>query len=149
MTPRLLLWLSLAAVAFASLTRAQDADITTKSVVVPGRSGKPDIRCESTYRGKVCIMRVFSEKRLSGEFVLYARSFQVGHAMVVESDEDRDGFFETFAVIEDSEGGRTHVEVFRRDHDGTMHAISPQTVKKIEDMIDGIAKFWREFLPPK
>jgi hypothetical protein len=149
MTPRILLRLSLAVVAFVSLARAQDADITTKSVVVPGKRGTPDIRCESTYRGKICIMRVMSDKRASDEFVPYARSFQVGHALVVDSDEDRDGFFETFAVMEDAEGGRTHVEVFRRDRDGTMHTISAQELKKMEDMISGVATFWREALPSK
>src|SRR3954470_23094450 len=100
MTPRLLLWLSLALAGFAPVSRAQDADITNRSVIVPGKHGKPDIRCESTYRGKKCIMRVMSEKRPSGKFVPYARSFQVGHAMVVDSDEDRDGFFEALAIME-------------------------------------------------
>jgi hypothetical protein len=64
------------------------------------------------------------------------------------TDEDRDGFFETLAV-EETEGDHTHVEVFRRDRDGTMHAISAQELKKIGAMIDGIAKFWRKALPLK
>jgi hypothetical protein len=68
---------------------------------------------------------------------------------VVDSDEDRDGFFETFAVMENTEGGRTHVEVFRKDRDGTMHLVSAEELKKMQDMLDGIAGFWREALPPK
>lgn len=111
MTWRGLLRLSLALVVYASVCRAQE-NTTTKSVVVPGRGGKPDTRCEEMYRGKKCIMRVFSEKRTSGEFVPYARSFQVGRAISTEIDEDRDGFFETLQIVDETDG-RMFVEVFK------------------------------------
>ena len=149
MTPRLLVRILLGVAAFVSASQAQDADITTKTGVISGKGGKPDIRWESIYRGKSCIMRVMSEKRASGEFVPYARSFHLGDALVVDSDEDRDGFFETFAVTGKTEGGRRQVEVFRRDRDGTMRAISGEELKKIEEMLDGLERFWREALPPK
>src|SRR5437868_7675422 len=139
MTSRVLLRLLLALAVGACLCQAQDADITTKSFVVPGKGGRPDIRCENTYRGKKCIMRVMSDKRASGEFVAYARSFHVGRAMVVDSDEDRDGFFETLAVIEDTDDGRTHVEVFRREHNGTKRPVSAEELKKMQDMLDSMA----------
>jgi hypothetical protein len=69
--------------------------------------------------------------------------------MVVDSDEDRDGFFETLAVMEDSGDGHTHVEAFRRDRDGTMHAIRAEELKKMEDMLDSVTNLWKEALPPK
>jgi hypothetical protein len=149
MTPRVVLQLLLTLVAYAFVCRAQDADITTKSLVISGKDSRPDVRCDSTYRGKKCIMRVWLERRASGEFIPYARSFQVGHAMVVDSDEDRDGFFETLSISEDTNDGRVSLEVFRRDRDGTMHPVSAEERKEMEKCLERIAKFWEEALPPK
>ena len=143
MTPRLLLQLALALAVCASVCRAQE-DVTTKSGVVPGKGGRPDIRYEYTYRGKKCIMRVFSEKRASGEFVPQARSFQIGHAMFTESDEDRDGFFETLAITDDTDG-RITVEVFKRERDGSVHPATPEELKKTQASLDRMTAFWDEF----
>jgi hypothetical protein len=143
MTLRVLLRLLLALVICASVCRAQE-DTTTKTIVAPGKAGRPDIRCDSTYRGKKCIMRVFSEKRVSGEFVPYARSFQIAHAMLTESDEDRDGFFETLAIIDDTDG-RSFVEVFKRERDGSVHPVTREELKKTQESFDRMAAFWKEF----
>ena len=143
MTARALLRSFLALVTCACICRAQE-DTTITSVVAPGKGGRPDIRCDSTYRGKKCIMRVFSEKRISGEFVAYARSFQIAHAMLTESDEDRDGFFETLAIIDDTDG-RSFVEVFKREHDGSVHPVTPEELKKTQESFDRMAAFWKEF----
>jgi len=144
MTPRALL---LGLLVCASVCYAQDATITTKSFVIPGRHGRPDVRCERTYRGKTCIMTVVSEKRASGEFVPYARSFELGYALVVESDEDRDGFFETLAISDDV--SQNHLEVFTRDRDGTLHPISGEKLAKIKETNRLIVQFWKEALPTK
>ena len=94
-------------------------------------------------------MRVFLEKRAAGDFVPYARSYQVGHAIFVDSDEDRDGFFETLSLSEDTSDGRAQVEVFRRERDGTIHPVSAEERQKMQDMLEGISRFWKEALPPK
>jgi hypothetical protein len=149
MTPRVIMQLSLVLAACATICQAQDADITTKSLVVPGKNGRPDHRWDSTYRGSKCIMRVLSEKRASGEFVPYERGLQVGHAIFVESDEDRDGFFETLCISEDTDHGRVFVEAFQRARDGTIHPVSAEERKKIEDKLEAMLKFWNDALPPK
>jgi hypothetical protein len=149
MTPSVLLRLSSLLALCASICQAQDQDITTKSVIASGKNGRPDIRCDSTYRGKECIMRVFLEKRASGDFVPYARSYQVGHARFVDSDEDRDGFFETLCLSEDANGGRVQVDVFRRERDGTIHPASAEERQKMQNMLESLSRFWKEALPSK
>src|SRR5213083_1164710 len=106
MTPRACLRLLLILIASVCICDAQDAKITTTTFNIPGTHGKPDIRCERTYRGKTCMLMTMSEKRPSGDFVPYARSFSVGDALFVESDEDRDGFFETVALYGCSKDGK-------------------------------------------
>lgn len=128
--------------------QAQDAEITTKTISIPAMHGKPETLYERTYRGKACIMIVVSEKRPSGEFVQTARSFYVGHAMVVESDEDRDGFFETLTVFDTGKKGDS-VEAFTRARDGTTHPVSREKLNELKKWTTAIARFWDESLPPK
>jgi hypothetical protein len=141
MIARTALHVSLIFAAWASMCHAQEPQISTKSFVSPGKQGKPDVRCESTYRDKKCILRVFSEKRPSGEFAPYARSFQIGHAMMIESDEDHDGFFETLAVSEEIEG-QYHLEVFTRGRDGSVSPVNAQTLAAYKKRHATIAAFF-------
>ena len=89
-----------------------------------------------------------SEKRPSGDFVPYARSFFVGEALFCENDEDRDGFFETVALYGCSKDG-TALEVFIRARDGSLQPIPHQQLEKFKEMSAAIVKFWNEALPPK
>ena len=148
MTPLASLRVSLFLIASVCICDAQDAKITTTTFTVPGKHGKPDIRCERTYRGKICVLMTMSEKRPSGDFVPYARSFSVGDAFFCESDEDRDGFFETVALSGCAKDG-TALEVFIRARDGSLQAIPHQQLDKFKEMSAAMVKFWNEALPPK
>ena len=148
MTPRASLRLALLLVASVCICGAQDAKITTTTFTILGKHGKPDIRCERTYRGKICILDTKAEKRPSGDFVPYVRSFSVGDALFIESDEDRDGFFETVWFYGCSKDG-TALEVFIRARDGSLQPIPYQQLEKFKEMSAAMLKFWNEALPPK
>jgi hypothetical protein len=64
--------------------------------------------------------------------------------MFTESDEDRDGFFETLAITDDTDG-RYIVEVFKRDREGSIHPATPEELKKTQDSLDRMTAFWDEF----
>jgi hypothetical protein len=144
MTPRIIFVSVLAAISCA----AQDSEFTTKSFDFPAKNGKPAHRTEVTYRGKTHILFVSSEKRSSGEYIPYARSYFIGHAMVVEVDEDRDGFFETIIVHEDTRQSMA-IEAFIRSRDGSVQPITHEKLEKIKRDSEEMAKGWEKLLPPK
>ena len=144
MTPRIIFASVLAAISCA----AQDSEFTTKSFDFPAKNGRPAHRTEVAYSGKAHILFVSSEKRSSGEYIPYSRSYFIGHAMVVEVDEDRDGFFETVIVHEDTRQP-TAIEAFTRSRDGSVHPIAREQLEKIKRDSAEMAKLWEKLLPPK
>lgn len=84
----------MAAVVFAAYA-AEVLEITTKKQQFPERN----VSIERTYRGRECIVLEMSEggKR--------TRAFRVnGKTVLAESDEDNDGFFESFMVFDPETG---------------------------------------------
>jgi hypothetical protein len=143
-TSRIILVLLLA----AGSCVAQESEFKTKVFDFPAKNGKPAHRTEVTYRGNTHILFLLSEKGSSGDYVPYSRSYFAGHTMVVEVDEDRDGFFETIIVHEDSRKP-TAIEAFTRSRDGTAQPIEHEKLEKIKRDSEEMAKRWEKLLPPK
>ncbi|HVU07814.1 MAG TPA: hypothetical protein VHG89_04640 [Verrucomicrobiae bacterium] len=124
---------------------AEDAsDITTKVFEKHDKDGKVNLRMETVYRGKTKILMVVSRLNKQGQLVVTSRSYLVGGNLVMtESDENRDGFFETVAVYD----SRTDdMEEFIRQPDGSVKPVSTQTLQTYKKQNEAMTKFWRDTL---
>jgi hypothetical protein len=107
---------------------AQDTNGITSKVFErdSDKDGKPDLRVETVYRDGTKVMLVWSKPDAQGVLKVTSRSYFAGGDMVAtESDEDRDGLFETVAVYR---AGTTDIEVFTRQLDG---AVTPVSGRKL------------------
>ena len=113
------------------------------------KDGKPQVRTETTQRGKTRVLETRSEVSATGAFIVTARSYYFGQALVMlESDEDRDGFFETL-VLWHSVGDSESVESFIRARDGSVQPVSAKALQELKDMGAAMEKLWNKLLPPK
>ena len=144
----MILRILLASILAARICAAQDADLSRKTFDFPAKDGKAARRVEVTYRGKTNILLVSSEQGSSGDYVSYTRSYSVGHAFVIEVDEDRDGFFETIIIHEDTRQP-TRIEAFARSRDGSVRPVAREKLEKIKRDSEEMAKLWEKLLPPK
>jgi hypothetical protein len=116
-----------------------NAEIRTESeVFTKPRVGK--VRIDTTYRGEDRILMVMSYSNVT------TRTFCLhGKPMYVESDEDGDGFFETFVI-----SGETmeDFEQFKRKPDGTIEPISKEEYldlkKKTQEATERMKQAFRE-----
>ena len=135
------LWL-LICVFLANCVRASGTDeLNTKTVDVDSnKDGRPDLRMEVISRDSERQMMVMSRADKSGEWKVTARSFYVGpHVGVTETDEDRDGFFEMFAVYRENP---EDVNAFVRERDGSVHPADPTTVDALRKQTALLTEFW-------
>ncbi len=103
---------------------AQDAsDITTEiEVLHRDNNRKNDVRVETTYRGNTEVMVTVYRPNKDGVMALSSRTyFSNGKAVMVESDDDRDGRLKYITVFEPDKDG---VEMFTREADGTVKPVS-------------------------
>jgi hypothetical protein len=122
--------------------RAQDTNVVTSKVVERDRDkdGKPDFRVETVYRGAQKVMLVWSKPNAQGVMTITSRSYFAGGDLVTtESDEDRDGVFETLAVYRSGTGD---MEVFTRQRDGSVKPVSAQTLAAYKKQNAAISEFW-------
>jgi hypothetical protein len=122
--------------------RAEDTNAVTSKLVERDRDkdGKPDYRVETVYRGAQMIMLVWSKPNAQGVMTVTSRSYFAGGDMVTtESDEDRDGFFETLAVYRSGTGD---MDVFTRQRDGSVKPVSAQTLAAHKKQNAAISEFW-------
>ena len=121
--------------------RAQDTNAVTSKVVQPDsdNDGKPDFHVETTYRGAQKIMIVWSDPNAQGVMKVTSRSYFAGGDMVTtESDEDRDGVFETLAVYRPDTGD---MEVFTRQRNGSVTPVSAQILAAYNKQNAAISQF--------
>jgi hypothetical protein len=101
------------------ISAAQLNDIRVEEKEVPQRN----VNIQTTYRGE---QRVIVQTDFKSQST---RSFLVnGKVVAAESDEDGDGFFETFTVFDP---GTDDFEWFIRTPDGR---IAPQTSEKLQEL---------------
>jgi hypothetical protein len=121
---------------------AEDTNSITSKVVERDRDkdGKPDFRVETVYRGAQKVMLVWSKPNVQGILTVTSRSYFAGGNMIMtESDEDRDGVFETLAVYR---SGTRDMEVFTRQRDGSVKPVNGQTLAAYKKQNTAISEFW-------
>src|SRR5262245_51901571 len=104
----------------------QDATgITTKVKVVDANNdGKNVVRVEITYRGDTEVMVTTFRPNKEGVMALYSRTyFANGKAVMIESDDDRDGRLKYLTIFGPTEDD---VEMFTREADGTVKPVITQ-----------------------
>jgi hypothetical protein len=95
-------------------------------------------RIETTLRGKTPILRVHQNFK-SGKTTT-TRSYMVGGEMVMmESDEDGDGLFETIIVYRPS---KSDMEVFTRERDGSVHPVNAHKLAAYKKQQAALSELW-------
>ena len=146
--PRSLISVLLALVCMI-VAHAQD-EITTRTLDLRrDRDGNPTARYEITSRGKTRVMMTRLERDGSGAFVPRSRAYYVGHALVaIESDENRDGFFETL-ILRDHSGTEVRIEGFIRSPDGSVRPMDAAGLDRLKATESFWNEFWDQALPTK
>lgn len=94
------------------------------------KDGKIDVRIETAYRGQAKVMMVMSRRNQQGVMAVAARSYLAeGRVVMVESDEDADGTFESITVFRPD---TDDFEMFTRQADGTVKPVSTQKLDSIK-----------------
>ncbi len=120
---------------------AQDSsDITTKVNERRNADGTVQSRIETTSRGKTPILRVLQS--IKGGVTSTTRIYRVGgDTVMMESDEDGDGLFETMVVYHPA---KTDMEVFTRQRDGSVKPVSTQTLEAHKKQEVAWTEFWEK-----
>jgi hypothetical protein len=125
---------------------AQETNSITSKVVErdTNKDGRPDFRVETVYRDGQKVMLIWSKPDPQGVLRVSSRSYFAGGDMITtESDEDRDGVFETIAVYR---AGTTDMEVFTRQQNGSVTPVSRQTLAAYKKQNAAITQFWDQTL---
>ncbi len=94
------------------------------------KDGKIDVRIETFYRGKTKVMMIISRRNQQGAMAVISRSYLAdGKLVMVESNEDGDGTFESIAVFRPDADS---FEMFTRQPDGTVKPVSTQKLDSIK-----------------
>ena len=131
------------------VAHAQD-QITTRTLDLRrDRDGIPTVKYEITSRGKKRVMMTRLERDGSGTFVPSSRAYYVGDTLAaIESDEDRDGFFETL-ILRDHSSTEVRVEAFIRSPDGSVRPMDAAGLDRIKATDSFWKEFWEQALPGK
>jgi len=106
-------------------------DITTKVSERLNEDGKPDLRIETEYRGKMEVLQTVSRRNKKGKLVIYSRAyFADGRLHMVESDDNGDGFLEAIMVFDDPM--TDDFEMFTRQADGSVKPVSTEELQKLK-----------------
>ena len=117
-------------------------DITNKVFVKKDQNGKVIFRLEKIYRSGSEIMMVTSRTNLQGALVVTSRSYLVnGNLVMTESDENKDGTFETIAIYNPPTGD---MEIFIRQPDGSVKPASTEILQTYKKQNAKISKFWND-----
>jgi len=93
-------------------------DLTTKVEEHKDKDGNPDLRVESTYRGKDKILEVTSRRNTFGRMVVWSRKYILdGNVIATEVVAPSDGKFLSLIVRSPDKHG---MEIFKRNGDGSV-----------------------------
>lgn len=129
---------------FAALAaHAEDAsDITTKVSERRNKDGSLRWRIETTSRGKTPVLQVYQSSK--GGVTGTTRSYMAGGEVVMmETDEDGDGVFETIIAYRPQNTG---MEVFTRQRDGSVRPVSAQAHAAYKEKLAAITGLWDKAL---
>jgi hypothetical protein len=118
------------------------SDITTKASERRNTDGTLRWRMETTSRGKTPILRVFQSTKEG--VTSTSRSYLIdGDTVMMESDVDGDGFFETVTVYHSSKSDN---EVFTQQRDGSVKPVSTQALKAYKKQQTAWTELWDKAL---
>jgi len=130
-----------------SCSGADSTDITTRISEIDGdKDGKAEIRSERVFRGKDEILQTLRSTNKQG-VVTTSRLYCVGGDLImIESDQDGDGFFEQFVIYQPA---KKDLEVFIRQRDGTVKPATTQTRDAHKKQDAAITEFWEKSFQEK
>ena len=124
-------------------------DITTKVTERRDKDGKVDVRIESVFRGKKKILGILHRRNAQGAMTT-SRGYKVGGDLImVESDEDGDGVFETVVLHTPD---MSDIEVFRRQADGLVKPVGTaelEVIKKMYALQSDVGQVMGEYIDGK
>ena len=116
------------------------SDITNKIFEKKDKNGDVSIRIETTYRGKAKVMTETFRPNSQGLLVINARSYFADGALVMtESDEHKSGKLDTIAVYHP---GTDEMEIFTRQTDGSVKAVSTQMLQAYKKQNAAVSDFF-------
>lgn len=111
-----------------------NSNITSKVMEHERDGGKTRLRFETIYRGKTPILRVLQTIR--DGVTKTSRRYEVdGSLVMVESDEDGDGRFESVTLFRP---GTDHLEMFTREPDGSVRPASTKTLHRTRKQLAAV-----------
>ena len=121
--------------------RAEDTpEITSKVSEKKDSEGKATSRIEMVFRGKTKVMMIISDRNAQGALVVTSRGYLVGGSLIMtESDANSDGVFERLTIYDTN---KHDMEVFSRQHDGSMRPVDTHTLQACKTQIAAISQFW-------
>jgi hypothetical protein len=135
--------LILSAILFCGLfAQAADTNITSKVSEKRDNEGKVIRRIETLYRGKTKILMTLSRTNKQGNLVTESRSYLVaGKSVMIEADEDKDGFFESIMV---SDPATDEIELFTRQSNGSVKPADAKVIEATKKQIAATDEFFDE-----
>ena len=99
---------------------------------------------EKTFRGKEEILKTL--RMITGGVIQTSRFFSVsGDTVLIESDEDGSGKFDTLILYNRAKGG---IEVFKRQADGSVKPVDEKTLAAFKRQDIALSRFWDKMLGP-
>ena len=96
-------------------------------------------RAESFFRAGQRVMVEYSTPNTQGVWSVTSRAyFAGGRTVAIESDEDRDGFFETLIVFRSE---TNEIEAFTRHRNGSVQPVSAQTLEALKKQDAAFSEF--------
>jgi hypothetical protein len=110
------------------------SDITSKVSEHDRDAGKTHLRLETFYRGKTPVLRILQTTKAG--ITKTSRSYKVGGDLVmIESDEDADGRFESVTLLHP---GTADLEMFARKSDGSVKPVSTETLQATKKQLAAV-----------
>lgn len=121
---------------------ADTSDITTKVTEIDrDKNGVAEVRAERVFRGKSEILQTIQSTKKQG-LKTTARSYSVGgDLLMIESDEDGDGFFEQLIIYHPT---KNEMEVFTRQAGGSVRPVSTKELEAYRKQNAAISDFWQK-----
>ena len=127
---------------FTALIHAADTNITSKVSEKRDKDGKVILRIETVYRGKTKVLVTMSHTNKQGVLKADARSYFAGKdSVMIEADEDKDGFFESIMV---SHPKTKEIELFTRQPDGSVKPVDTKVIEATKKQIGATDEFFDE-----
>lgn len=118
----------------------ETSEVTSRVLERDYEHGATHMRVETLYRGKRCILIIHQTTKAG--ITKTSRGYNVGGDLVmVESDEDGDGNFETLCIFNTK---NKEIEVFTRQSNGSVKPVDAKTLAAFKEQNAVMEQFWRK-----